>query len=542
MIYNILTSTQSADTLYYLSIYAGLSIATCVVTILRAGSFAIGTFKASKLIHSKLYHQMTRATILFFDSTPIGRILNRFSSDLYTIDFDLPFNLNIFLAQIFSLIGALIITIYGLPLIIILLLLLSVFYFLLQHFYRRTSRELKRIASISMSPVYSHFTETFTGIATIKGMRAAERFFLNNIENVDRNQQANFTSNIASGWFRIRIQAISIVVVTGVGLFAVLQHQFLLPVNPGLLGLALSYAITLTGILGSTIETFTQLEMLMVAIERIDEYSNNTPVENILALERKERHHEGRVIYWTARAPSVTFDNVTLEYREGLPRALKGVTFHLDAGEKLGVAGRTGAGKSSLIRVLFRLVEICGGRILLDNVDIMEYSLQDLRTNLAAIPQDPFLFSGTVRENLSPDTKRFNDGDYWSSLEDTYLKTAVQKMGGLDANVGIGGKKFSVGQKQLLCLARAILTKPKVLCIDEATANIDSETDTQIQNVIQTKFYYSTVITIAHRVNTILHCDKILVMENGRVVEFSTPKALLNDPNSGFYLLATQSI
>eukprot|EP00800_Vazella_pourtalesii_P015059 TRINITY_DN3992_c0_g1_i1.p1 TRINITY_DN3992_c0_g1~~TRINITY_DN3992_c0_g1_i1.p1 ORF type:complete len:259 (-),score=41.63 TRINITY_DN3992_c0_g1_i1:72-848(-) len=258
-----------------------------------------------------------------------------------------------------------------------------------------------------MSPVYSHFTETFNGIATIKGMRATDRFFLSNIEKIDNNKQANFTSNIASGWFRIRIQSISVAVVTGVGLFAVLQHQFLFPVNPGLLGLALSYAITLTSILGSTVETFTQLEMLMVAIERIDEYTNDTPVEDLLGVNRSCHNYIGsRTIYWGYQSPSITFDNVSLVYRQGLQPALKRVSFRVGSGEKLGVAGRTGAGKSSLVRALFRLFDIYEGKIFLDGANIFEYSLHDLRMNLAAIPQEPFLFSGTVRENLFPEVER----------------------------------------------------------------------------------------------------------------------------------------
>lgn len=248
--------------------------------------------------------------------------------------------------------------------------------------------------------------------------------------------------------------------------------------------------------------------------------------------------HQQRISWLTQG--SVEFQDVVLVYRPGLPNALDGVTFRVEPGEKLGIVGRTGSGKSSLFLVLFRLLEPNAGRVLLDNVDTSQLELAELRSQLAVIPQEPFLFSGTIRENLDPQGLH-EDRALWQALEQCHLSEVAVAMGGLDGELGERGQNLSLGQRQLLCLARALLTDAKILCIDEATASVDQKTDQLLQQTICKRFANKTVLTIAHRLNTILNSDRVLVLQAGRVVELDSPSALRNQPHSLFQQLLQSS-
>uniref|UniRef100_A0A3Q3ALM0 ATP-binding cassette, sub-family C (CFTR/MRP), member 10 n=1 Tax=Kryptolebias marmoratus TaxID=37003 RepID=A0A3Q3ALM0_KRYMA len=268
--------------------------------------------------------------------------------------------------------------------------------------------------------------------------------------------------------------------------------------------------------------------MQLVSVERTEEYSTGLPTE-------PQDVNQQLPPAWPERG-SLEFHGVVLAYREGLPNALDGVSLLVRPSEKIGIVGRTGSGKSTMFLALFRMVELNHGQILLDQLDISTVGLAQLRSRLAIIPQDPFLFSGTIRENLDP-CGRHLDQQLLDVLDQCHLTSVVSRMGGLDAEVGERGKRLSAGQKQLLCLARALLTQAKVLCIDEATASVDQKTDRLLQKTIRDKFQDKTVLTIAHRINTIMDCDRVLVMHAGKVVEFDTPAALCQTNNSIFHRL-----
>uniref|UniRef100_A0A8C4WSK5 ATP binding cassette subfamily C member 10 n=1 Tax=Gopherus evgoodei TaxID=1825980 RepID=A0A8C4WSK5_9SAUR len=520
---------STLDVNFYLMVYGGIAGANSVFTILRAFLFAHGTIRAATVIHSRLLQRVMKATVTFFDITPMGRILNRFSSDLYCVDDTLPFILNIFLANVFGLLGMLVMITYGLPWIGLILLPLAVIYFSIQRYYRRTSRELKRLYSLTLSPIYTHFSETLTGLSIIRATRATDRFEAENQLQLEQNQRCLFASNTAMQWLDIRLQMIGVAVVTAIAGIAIIQHQRQLG-NPGLVGLALSYALSVTNLLSGLISSFTQTETMMVSVERAEEYSTDIHIEPQEQLVQVAPD-------WPSRG-HVEFQQVVLTYRPGLPNALDGVTFTIYPGEKVGIVGRTGSGKSTIFLALFRMVELRGGRILLDNVDSRSVGLESLRSKLAIIPQDPFLFSGTIRENLDP-LGQHTDSDLYQVLEQCHLQAVITQMGGLDCELGERGKSLSVGQRQLVCLARALLTQAKVLCIDEATASVDQKTDQLLQQTIRQRFADKTVLTIAHRLNTILDSDRVLVMHAGKVAELDSPAVLSKREDSLFQRLLT---
>uniref|UniRef100_A0A665UCN9 ATP-binding cassette, sub-family C (CFTR/MRP), member 10 n=1 Tax=Echeneis naucrates TaxID=173247 RepID=A0A665UCN9_ECHNA len=503
----------------------------CIMELLRGKTRILCTHRIEFVDKADLMVLMDNGTIIktvsFFDTTPLGRILNRFSSDLYSVDDSLPFILNILLANIFGLLGMLVVMSYGLPWVLLPLLPLALLYHRTQHFYRHTSRELKRLYSLTLSPIYSHFSETLTGLGTIRASGSSIRFEEESAKRLEQNQRCLFLSNAAMQWLDIRLQLIGVAVVTGLAVIAVVQHQFR-SVDPGLVGLSLSYALSITTLLSGLIFSFTQTEMQLVSVERTEEYSTGLPTE--------PQHQNAQLpASWPERG-LLEFRGAVLAYRDGLPNALDGVSLVVRPGEKVGIVGRTGSGKSTLFLALFRMVELNQGQILLDGLDISTVGLGQLRSRLAIIPQDPFLFSGTIRENLDPCGCQ-SDQQLLDVLDQCHLSSVVSRMGGLDAEAGERGKFFSVGQRQLLCLARAFLTRSKVLCIDEATASVDQKTDKLLQQTIREEFREQTVLTIAHRINTIMDCDRVLVMCGGKVAEFDTPTALLQSDSSIFHRL-----
>uniref|UniRef100_A0A4W3JVE4 ATP-binding cassette, sub-family C (CFTR/MRP), member 10 n=1 Tax=Callorhinchus milii TaxID=7868 RepID=A0A4W3JVE4_CALMI len=516
----------SSQVKFYLTVYGCIAASNTVFTALRAFLFAYSAIRAATTIHNKLLKQVLKATVTFFDMTPVGRIVNRFSSDLYCMDDTLPFILNIFLANLFGLLGTVIVIIYGLPWIVLMLLPLAALYFHIQRYYRCTSRELKRLSSLSLSSIYTQFSETLTGLSTIRASRAMDRFVTwENASRLETNQRCLFASGTAIQWLDIRLQMVGVAVVTAIAAIAVIEHQMKVG-DPGLVGLALSYALSITNVLSGLVSNFTQTEMQMVSVERIEEYSTEIPTE--------PQHSTLQVPdTWPAQG-LVEFRDVVLRYRPGLPRALNRVNFQIRVGERVGIVGRTGSGKSSMFLALFRMVELSEGQILIDGIDTKAVSLEELRSRLAIIPQDAFLFSGSVRENLDP-LGRHTEQQLLRVLKQCHLLQLVNRMGGLGAELGEKGRNLSAGQKQLVCLARALLTQ--VLCIDEATASVDQRTDQLLQQTIREEFADKTVLTIAHRLNTVMDSDRVLVMQAGRVKEFDSPLVLSQKQNSHFYQL-----
>nr|AIN44105.1 multidrug resistance-associated protein 5-like protein [Laodelphax striatellus] len=514
---------SDSDSRKYLIVYACIAGLNSIFNPIRAFLFALGGLTAASKLHNALLNTIICAQSTFFDVTPTGRILNRLSSDTYTIDDSLPFIANIFLAQIFGLIGTVIVTVYGLPWLTLLLLPLIPIYLWIQNHYRLTSRELKRLATTSLSPLYSHFNESLEGLVTIRAFRASSRFWRHNELCLESNQKVQLASHIANQWLNLRLQLIGVAMVTSVSVLSIFQHAYNIA-NPGLLGLALSYVLGVTGQLGGVVYAFAETEREMVSVERVDQALCEIRPERFAAKLAPPYAWPGQGV--------IIFNNVYLRYRQCLQPSLKGISFSTRPAERIGIVGRTGAGKSSLLASLFRLVELSSGQIVIDTVDIAMIGLRQLRSRLAVIPQDVFVWGSTLRENVDPGGL-FPDADVWRALERCHLAAVVRAQGGLRIPL-VPDKTFSNGQAQLLCLARALLKNAKILCIDEATASVDEETDRKIQETIRTSFRQCTVLTIAHRISTIMNSDRVLVMGDGEVLEFDTPETLLETKTSHF--------
>ncbi|CAF3670190.1 unnamed protein product [Rotaria socialis] len=532
------TQTADKDFKRFFIIYVSLAIANSLFTLMRAFTFAYGGIAAARKLHKSLLNSLLKCSISFLDATPSGRILNRFSSDTWSVDDSLPFIMNILLANMFSLLGTLVLSCYGLPKFLIVLVPLAIFYYFIQNYYRWTSREIKRISSVSLSPVYAHFGETISGLSTIRAFRHVTQFVEHNFLLVSNSIRAQFASLIAGLWLSFRLQLIGIVMVAGVSLIGVIEHVYTIEgSNPALVGLSLSYILSVTGLLNGLISSFTETEKEMIGVERVTAYIDDLPKE-------EEDNEEQFIILNEERqqkGATIEYRHATMKYSVDQKVALDNITFQIQSNEKIGIVGRTGSGKSSLLAVLFRLVNLSDGQILIDNVDTTTMRRHTLRQTLAIIPQDPFLFSGTIRENLDP-YQHHTDEEIHSALEKCHLFDLVETLGNdLNSMIVERGRNFSVGQKQLFCLARALLRKAKILCLDEATANIDNETDRLIQTSIRDACSNVTVITIAHRVQTILDSDRVIVMDSGRIIEFDTPTNLLKSPQSTFARLVRQA-
>ncbi|OAD58395.1 Multidrug resistance-associated protein 7 [Eufriesea mexicana] len=520
---------HNMSTNYYLTVYAVLTVLNTLFTSMRAFMFAYGGIQAAISIHKQLLKVVIRAKAVFFDIQPLGRILNRFSSDTYTVDDSLPFIANILLAQLFGLVATIIVIAYGLPWILLVLAPLIPIYHWIQNHYRLASRELKRLSSAALSPLYAHLNETLHGLSTIKAFRTVSRFKQENEFFLEISQKTQFASFAVSQWLALRLQLIGVALLAGVSNIAILQHQYDIA-DPGLIGLIITYTLSVTGLLSGVVNSFTETEKEMIAVERVKQYLENAPVESVRG--------DNPPYAWPSQGV-VEFKDVVLKYREHLVPSLNGVSFITRPVEKIGIVGRTGAGKSSLFASLFRLTEITSGSILIDNVNIESLQLNAVRSRLAIIPQNPFLFSGTIRENLDP-LNQYPDLHIYKAVEKCKIHSLVYRLGGLSAALDENGSNLSAGQKQLLCLVRAILHNAKIVCIDEATANVDQETDRFIQATIKSCFQTSTVLTIAHRIRTIMSCDRILVMEDGEILEFDEPNLLIQNTNSHFYHLASE--
>nr|QGP74118.1 ABCC transporter [Sedum alfredii] len=524
------------STLSYLDILSAFCLMNSMLTLIRAFSFAYGGLRAAAMMHDRLIVKIVGAPVSFFDETPGGRILNRFSSDLYTIDDSLPFILNILLANSVGLLGIVAVLIYVQVTFLIALLPFWFLYSKLQFYYRSTSRELRRLDSVSRSPIYTSFTETLDGSSTIRALESQDYFSAKFDEQVALYSKTSFSEMSASLWLSLRLQLLGASIVSFVAVMAVVGSRGNIPVSlgtPGLVGLALSYAAPIVSLLGSFLTSFAETEKEMVSVERVMQYMN-VPQEE---LHKKKSVESGTG--WPSEG-HIEFRNVTLRYKPSLPAALRDITFSIKGGNQVGVIGRTGAGKSSILNALFRLAPISEGLILVDGTNIADISLRDLRMHFAVVPQTPFLFEGSLRENLDPFLTN-DDASIWNILKKCHMETKVASVGGLDIILKDPGTLFSIGQRQLICLARALLKSSKVLCLDECSANVDTETATILQNAISSECMGVTVITIAHRISTILKMDEVFILSGGCLVEQGNPQILLQDEYSIFSSFAKAS-
>ncbi|XP_052486869.1 ABC transporter C family member 13 isoform X2 [Gossypium raimondii] len=499
------------STSFYLLVLCIFCIINSSLTLVRAFSFAFGGLKAAVQVHNTLLNKVINAPAQFFDQTPGGRILNRFSSDLYTIDDSLPFILNILLANFVGLLGIAVVLSYVQVFFLLLLFPFWYIYSKLQFFYRSTSRELRRLDSVSRSPIYASFTETLDGSSTIRAFNSEDYFLARFTELVAQYQRTSYSELIASLWLSLRLQATHFrnkrksLKLFGISLYLGAKWIICIPCS--------------------------STEKEMVSMERALQYID-VPQEELRGFQYLNSS-------WPFQGV-VEFQNVTMKYIPSLPAALNDITFTIAGGTQVGIVGRTGAGKSSVLNSLFRLTPICGGRILVDGLNIVDIPVRDLRARLAVVPQSPFLFEASLRDNLDP-LRMSNDAKIWDVLEKCHVKEEVEVAGGLEAKVKEAGTSFSVGQRQLLCLARALLKSSKVLCLDECTANVDAQTASILQKTISTECQGMTVITIAHRISTVLNMDNVFVLNQGTLVEEGNPNALLQDEYSIFSSFAKAS-
>ncbi|XP_026206344.1 canalicular multispecific organic anion transporter 2 isoform X2 [Anabas testudineus] len=499
-------------------VYAALGIAQGILVLISSFTLAMGNMSAARKLHHNLLTNKLHTPQSFFDTTPIGRIINRFSKDIYVIDEALPATVLMFLGTFFVSLSTMIVIISSTPIFAVVIAPLAFIYIFVQRFYVATSRQLKRLESVSRSPIYSHFSETITGSSVIRAYGRHSAFVLMSDMKVDENQKSYYPSIVSNRWLGVRIEFIGNCIVLFAALFAVTGKESL---NPGLVGLSVSYALQVTMSLNWMVRMTSDLESNIVAVERVKEYSE-TKTEAPWDVEDKKPLPE-----WPMEG-NVQFYNYSVRYREGLDLVLKNLTLDIKGGEKIGIVGRTGAGKSSMTLCLFRLLEAAAGEITIDKVKIAEIGLHDLRSKLTIIPQEPVLFSGTLRMNLDP-FEKYSDEEVWKALEHSDLHKFVSNHPAkLELECSEGGENLSVGQRQLVCLARALLRKTKILILDEATAAIDLETDDLIQSTIRTQFENCTVFTIAHRLNTIMDYTRVLVLDKGQIAEFDTPTNLIS--------------
>ncbi|NWV38486.1 MRP6 protein, partial [Grantiella picta] len=511
-------------------VFAALGVVQALGRFACIAAVLLGGVLASHQLFLQLLNNVMRCPMLFFEQTPIGHLLNRFSRDMDAVDSVIPDKLKSVLGFLFNLLEIYLVIVVATPWAAMAILPLTVLYAAFQHFYVSTSCQLRRMEAASRSPIYSHMSETFQGSSVIRAHKDQQRFILKSNFLVDENQRICFSGAVADRWLATNLEFLGNGLVLFAALFAALGRTQL---SPGTAGFSISCALQITGVLNWMVRSWTEIENNIVSVERVREYLR-TPKEAPWTLNGKRQGQD-----WLTEG-RIEFRNYSLCYRPGLELALRRVSVSIKGHEKIGITGRTGAGKSSLAVGLLRLVEAAEGAILINGQDIAQLGLHDLRTKITVVPQDPVLFSGSLRMNLDP-LNQYTDADIWTALELTQLKNFVADLPEqLEYQCTDQGENLSTGQKQLFCLARALLRKPKILILDEATAAVDLETDLQIQSMLRTQFRDSTVLTIAHRVNTVLDCDRILVLENGRIAEFDTPEHLINQKGL-FYRLMEES-
>uniref|UniRef100_A0AAQ5ZNC7 ATP-binding cassette, sub-family C (CFTR/MRP), member 12 n=1 Tax=Amphiprion ocellaris TaxID=80972 RepID=A0AAQ5ZNC7_AMPOC len=508
--------SQNPDLQFYQMIYGVMIIVTVVLAVIKCFFYTHVTLNAGCKFHDTMFKKVHPMS--FFDTTPTGRILNRFSKDQEELDSVLPLHMDPFLQFCLLVTFTIVIIASVFPAMLAAVVVIGLFVF------QKSIRQMKKMENISRSPCISLTTSTLQGLSTIHAynIRDSHIKMFKSLNDLNSNHYLLFHSG--TRWLSFWLDFMAATMTLLVALFVVLSsNEF---ISPSLKGLAISYTIQVY--LESKFIQATEVEARFNSVERLQEYITGCKSE-------APRHiKDAQIPEDWPKSGVITFQDYKMRYRENTPIVLNRLDFFIRAGEKLGIVGRTGSGKSSLGVALFRLVEPAGGTILIDGVDIMAIGLQDLRSKLSIIPQDPVLFIGTVRYNLDP-FNNYTDEDIWTALEKTYMKDTISRLERkLQAEVLENGENFSVGERQLMCMARALLRNSKIIILDEATASIDAETDALIQNTIKDAFSDCTMLTIAHRINTVVQADRILVMDKGEAVELDSPDVLKQRPDSMF--------
>ncbi|XP_030838050.1 multidrug resistance-associated protein 4 [Strongylocentrotus purpuratus] len=515
---------MDVDRPYYiqnLAIFLGLFILFCFI---RTYHFFIILVNAATVLHNRMFEALIRAPMQFFDTNSIGRILNRFSKDIGLMDEQLPITFADFNTISFHTLGVIIVISIFNPIVLIFMVPLCVAFTLVRRYYLASSRDIKRLEGITRSPVFSHLSASLQGLVTIRAFKVQEDFTKQFDLHQNTHTRTWFLFLTSNRWFGIMLDWMAITFLAVVAFLCIILSD-LFELNSSLVGLSLTYSLQLMGKFQWGVRQSAEVENLMTSTERVIEYSQLKPEAPL----EKENKPDAD---WPKHG-IITFEDVSVSYSDDGPLVLKNLRCCIRAEEKVGIVGRTGAGKSSLMAALMRLTEP-KGILKIDGVTITEIGLHSLRKRISFIPQDPVLFSGTLRKNLDP-FNHHTDEDMWNALEEVQLKPVVEENSEkLEMAMSEGGTNFSVGQRQLVCLARAVLHRNKILIVDEATANVDPRTDQLVQLTIRKKFRQCTVLTIAHRLNTIMDSDRVLVLDQGCIIEFDEPYVLLKNGKSLF--------
>ncbi|GIQ80798.1 hypothetical protein KIPB_001654 [Kipferlia bialata] len=512
---------------FYFSIYAAFIVGALVAALAEMGVFVRSAAAISAAVHDTFLWRLLRSPLVFFQTQKHGRILNRLSKDMSSIDVGIPAALNGAVMTILVVIAQLGVMVWMSPFLIVLMVPIAIWYSRIFGDFKGAAKELKRLYSKSASPVAAFASETLAGagLITARSYGKQEAFTHQHRTNIERNIQAYWYQNSLGKWLSLVLMTFGAIIALGVCLASILGAR--LGMDLTLLGLSLSYALSISFLLSNAVQSFVRAEAEMISVERIYGW-NETLRKNPEAPLNKEPS-TGPIPKAWPHAGQITVKNMSLRYRPNLPLALDNVSFEIKAGERVGVVGRTGAGKSSLTAALFRLFEpVEGTSVVIDGIETSEIGVHDLRRAMAIIPQEPFLFEGSLRLNLSPTDDSIPDDVLWAALDHVHLgENFRSNEAGLNANITSNGENLSAGERQLLCLARALLLNRKVLVLDEATASVDLETDSLIQETIRSCFTTQTVLVIAHRLMTVMDFDRIIVMDAGHISEYDTPANLL---------------
>ncbi|AOA64841.1 ATP-binding cassette (ABC) transporter [Komagataella phaffii CBS 7435] len=517
----------------YIGIYILLTFLGVLMVILEFFFISYVVNKASQNLSLQGLNTLLHTPMSYLDVTPMGQILNRFTKDTDTVDNEMADQLRLVVFGFSSIVAVLILCVVYLPWFAIAIPILVLFYCVMSNFYGASGKEMKRIENIERSFVYNNFNECLTGMNTIRAYGMVDKFLTKNTRLLNRMNEAYYLTVAGQRFLAANLHFIATVMTLLVALLAVTQS---FSISASSTGLLLSYTLQITGLLMMLTKSLTMVQLQMTAIERLVECAIGLPQEAAYIKPGESEDDDTDEDNWLKRG-EIEFDNVSIRYRPELPLVLKNISLKIASGQRIGICGRTGAGKSSIMTALYRINELASGRITIDNVDISTLGLHNLRKRLSIIPQDPILFKGTIRKNLDP----------FGQKTDEELKVAMINSGvpsdpkfDLDSQVTDGGGNFSNGERQLLALARATVRQSKILILDEATSSVDYETDSKIQTTIATQFNDCTILCIAHRLKTILDYDNIVVVEKGEVAEYDTPLNLFNK-NGIFRSMCDQS-